>query len=124
MEKGRDRVGSVGGEGRTRGWGPGGRAVPDGESLLPVYHVSLFFNGLISLLFSNIISWSLKSHSNASFNVDVVGTGGCPLEWCAERPKLYVLLLVSKSSACSLFSSRNLTELLNDSAGCAGGAFK
>ena len=41
----------------------------------------------------------------------------------AERPKLYVLLHVSKSSAYSLFSSRNLTEL-SDSARCAGGAFK
>ena len=41
----------------------------------------------------------------------------------AERPKLYVLLHVSKSSAYSLYSSRNLTEL-SDSARCAGGAFK
>lgn len=38
MEKGRERVGSVGGEGRNRGRGLGAeqRHMPDGESLLPV----------------------------------------------------------------------------------------
>lgn len=63
MEKGRERVGSVGGEGRNRGRGLGAeqRHMPDGESLLPVDHVSLFFNLLTSLLFSDIVSWSFKT---------------------------------------------------------------
>lgn len=48
MENGGDRFGGV-----NRGLGEQ-RHMPDGESLLPLYHVSLFSN-LLSLLFSDII---------------------------------------------------------------------